>query len=81
MTSCPPYQDAATLAGNLCVTPDTIDNWVRDGILPPPKVNRSGKKRLWKWCEVERWLDGEAGETAPIQKLEELRDAARRATQ
>lgn len=51
----PPYQDIATLGAHLCLSTDTIDKMVREGRLPPPK-NRHGK-RLWKWSEVEKYLD------------------------
>ena len=75
MNRCPPYQDAATLAGNLCVHPDTVDNWVEKGILPPAKVVRGGK-RLWKWSEVEAWLDQPK---ELVRQIEDIRENTRRA--
>lgn len=53
----PPYQDIDVLAEHISLAPRTIEEWVRIGKLPPPKV-RSGK-RLWKWKEVEQCLDGD----------------------
>lgn len=52
---CPPYQGAATLAANLDICERTVDAWVKQGILPPPRVR--GGKRLWKWSEVENYLE------------------------
>jgi predicted site-specific integrase-resolvase len=54
----PPYQDAETLADHLCISVRTIDEWTKIGRLPPPRV-RVGK-RLWKWKDVERYLDGDS---------------------
>ena len=52
----PPYQDIATLTANLSISPRTVDVWIKQGRLPPP-VTR-GTKRLWKWSQVEQYLDG-----------------------
>jgi predicted site-specific integrase-resolvase len=53
----PPYQDIETLCAHLSVSPSTVEAWMKIGKLPPPKVRTDGK-RLWKWIEVERALDG-----------------------
>lgn len=55
----PPFQDAATLCAHLCISESTLDNWVRQGVLPEPK--KVGGKRMWKWSEVEARLLGETG--------------------
>ena len=70
----PPYQDIATLAANLCISERTVDMWIRAGRLPPP-VTR-GTKRLWKWSQVEQYLDGQA--LAPEDELEDIRNETRR---
>lgn len=54
----PPWQDAPTLCAHLCISEGTIDNWVRDGVLPPAKMR--GGKRMWEWVEVERRMRGDA---------------------
>lgn len=54
----PPYQDLATLAAHLCMSERGVEEWVKVGRLPPPKTNKG--KRLWKWKEVEKYLDGDA---------------------
>ena len=75
----PPYQDIDTLSEHIDLAPRTIEMWVLDGRLPPPKVNKG--KRLWKWKEVERYLDGEAGKVSSSAdaEAERVRDATRRA--
>ncbi len=69
----PPYQDIATLTENLCISERTVDVWVKQGLLPPP-VTR-GTKRLWKWSQVEQYLDAPAG---PESELEDIRNETRR---
>lgn len=55
----PPWQDAPTLCAHLCISESTIDNWVRDGNLPPAR--KIGGKRMWRWSEVEQFLNAKAG--------------------
>lgn len=74
MTSCPPYQDVTTLAGNLSICTATVDNWVQRGILPPAVLR--GGKRLWKWSQVEEWID--RGPTL-VRQVEDIRENTRRA--
>jgi len=54
----PPFQDLATLAQHICAGESTIENWVRMGIFPKPKLQ--GGKRMWKWKDVERHFDGDS---------------------
>jgi hypothetical protein len=63
----PPYQDSATLCAHLCISDGTLDAWVRQGLLPPPR--RIGGKRLWKWSEVVRQLDGDGTGTESPQAM------------
>lgn len=55
----PPWQDAPTLCAHLCISESTLDNWIRDGILPP--AQKIGGKRMWKWSDVDALLSGRAG--------------------
>ena len=55
----PPWQDAPTLCAHLCISERTLDNWIRDGILPAAR--QRGGKRMWKWSEVDHLMDGDAG--------------------
>jgi len=73
----PPWQDKATLAKNICAGETTVDNWVAQGILPPPR--KRGGKLMWKWSEVdERLTLGDAG-ASPETAAERIRNATRRA--
>jgi hypothetical protein len=74
----PPYQDIATLSEHTTLAPRTIEMWVKEGKLPPPCVK--GGKRLWKWKDVERYLDGnDAAVPALEDELEKIRNATRQA--
>lgn len=71
----PPWMDSVTLCAHICVSPATVDNWVRDGILPPPR--KRGRKLMWKWAEVDRYLsEGAVG--SPDAEAEKVRDGTKR---
>jgi predicted site-specific integrase-resolvase len=76
----PPYQDRKTLAEHLCLCEDTVEEWVKLGLLPAPRKKRG--KRLWKWAEVERYLEPEdnTGAVSSDQQLADITNAARAAT-
>ena len=71
----PPYQDIGTLTGNLCISESTVNMWVKQGLLPPPVTK--GTKRLWKWSQVEQYLDGPSA-AGPEAELEAIRNETRR---
>ena len=71
----PPWQDAPTLCANICIGPRTLDTWVAQGLLPPPR--RIGGKRLWKWQDVERYLESDAA--APDAVADRIKHATRQA--
>ncbi len=75
MSRIPPYQDIATLTANLCISERTVDMWTKQGLLPPPK--NTGGKRLWKWVEVEAYIDGTAGNGIAAE-LEAIRHEAKK---
>jgi predicted DNA-binding transcriptional regulator AlpA len=77
----PPWQDIAHLTHNLCISERTVDAWVKQGFLPPPRL--IGGKRLWKWKDVERYLEGEheSVSASPDALAGEIRDATRKALQ
>ena len=50
----PPWMDTVTLAEHICVSTNTIDNWVVQGVLPPPR--KRGGKLMWRWAEVDERL-------------------------
>jgi predicted DNA-binding transcriptional regulator AlpA len=77
----PPWQDKATLCEHLCASENTIDAWVRQGLLPPPR--KIGGKLMWKWAEVDRHLEKRADgvQSSPDAQAEAIRNATRRAAQ
>ena len=72
----PPWQDTPTLARHLSVSQTTVENWVAQRILPPPR--KRGGKNMWKWSEVdERLTVGDVGE--PDAQAERIKNATRAA--
>jgi hypothetical protein len=66
------------LSAHTTLAPRTIEIWTREGKLPPPKVR--GGKRLWKWREVEQYLDGTAeGVSSSEDEIERIRNATQQA--
>jgi predicted site-specific integrase-resolvase len=74
----PPWQDMATLCAHICASPNTVDKWVIEGILPPAR--RRGGKLMWKWTEVDEYLSSGTGQT-PDAQAERIRNASRRAAE
>ena len=72
----PPYQDIGTLAAHLCVSENTVDNWVKLGQLPPPR--RIGGKRLWSWAKVCKIMEAEDMATDDLARR--ITNATREAT-
>jgi len=74
----PSYVDAPRLCEELSIGERTVDAWVRQGIIPAP-IQR-GHKRLWKWTEVERYLEdgGPNMPTSADAKADEVRNATKR---
>lgn len=64
----PAYVDVARLCRELCICERTAEAWVRQSILPAPKLR--GGKRLWKWMEVERYLDDGGPSVSPSADAE-----------
>lgn len=73
----PPFMDLATLAKHICASERAIENWVKTGEFPPPKMQ--GGKRLWRWKVVEQHLAADA-EAAPTT-ADSIREATRHALQ
>ena len=71
----PPFQDIALLAQHLSVSKSTVENWVRQGYLPPPR--KVGGKRLWCWEEVVEYLKHPPD--IPVDELERIRNATKKA--
>jgi predicted DNA-binding transcriptional regulator AlpA len=67
--------DLETLAKHLCHSPNTIEKWAEDGIIPPAR--KPGRKLLWKWSEVDDWLT--AGKDSLDPQAEKIRNATKAA--
>lgn len=74
----PPWQDLATLCAHICVSANTVETWVAQGILPPAR--KRGGKLMWKWSEVDDMLTNGAVQS-PDSRADEIRDATRRASE
>lgn len=75
----PPWQDIATLTQHVTVSERTVDAWVAEGILPPPR--KRGGKLMWKWSEVDAYLSNGKPGASPDAKADEIRDGTRRAAE
>jgi predicted site-specific integrase-resolvase len=73
----PPWQDAETLCAHVCIGERTLDAWVRQGILPPAKMR--GGKRMWKWSEVERYMEGNTAIVPEQDLAQKVHHATRQA--
>lgn len=51
----PSFPSKATLAAELDISVSTVDEWVKQGILPPP-IKRGGSVR-WCWAQVVASLE------------------------
>lgn len=50
----PAWVDRARLMKETCLSERCVDNWVRDGLLPPSRLR--GGKLMWEWKEVDDYL-------------------------
>jgi predicted DNA-binding transcriptional regulator AlpA len=75
----PPWQDLRTLAEHICAAESTIENWVRQGIFPPPR--KVGGKNMWRWKEVDKYLADRNGpaSSSSDDELGRIRDATKQA--
>src|SRR5512139_1423787 len=73
----PPWMDAPTLCEHICISDATLDNWVRQGILPP--CRQVGGKRMWKWSEVQEKLEGQSSTLSAADLAERVYHATKQA--
>ena len=72
----PPWQDTVTLAEHLCISPDTVPNWVEAGIIPAGR--KRGGKWMWRWSEVDKQLaDGKDAASPEDDDVKRVRDGTR----
>jgi hypothetical protein len=55
----PAYVDRETGAGELRISPDTWDQWVKEGRLPSPCDAFPLGTPRWRWEDVDRKLSGQ----------------------
>lgn len=58
----PAYVGRETGAAELQISPDTWDQWVKDGRLPPPCDSFPSGTPRWRWEDVDRKLSGRVAE-------------------
>ena len=68
----PPWVDMDPLCWAICASPNSVENYVAQGKLPPPR--KLGAKRMWRWKEVDEWMTN----GPPNDRIESISDAVRR---
>jgi predicted DNA-binding transcriptional regulator AlpA len=71
----PAWVDKATLCRETCLSERCVDNWVRDGRLPPAR--HRGGKLMWRWAEVDRYLDVGGPSVQNLSVEDQVRQRAR----
>jgi predicted DNA-binding transcriptional regulator AlpA len=71
----PPWMDMVTLCKHTCLSSATVDNWVAQGILPAPR--KRGGKLMWKWAEVDQFLDNGGAGGSPDALAERIKNGTR----
>lgn len=56
----PAYVDRVLGAAELRISPETWDQWVKDGRLPAPCPGFPPQTPRWRWADVDRKLSGAA---------------------
>jgi hypothetical protein len=51
----PTWVDMARLCFETCLSERTVDDWVRQGLLPAGRLR--GGKLMWRWSEVDEWIE------------------------
>jgi hypothetical protein len=65
----PAYVDRETGAGELLISPDTWDQWVKEGRLPPPCDTFPAGSPRWRWEDVDHKLSGQKASGADAAVL------------
>jgi len=52
----PAYVSREVGSAELHISPETWDNWVARGILPPPAAGLPESTPRWRWADVDAWL-------------------------
>lgn len=70
----PSYMDIRRVSFETSYSESTIENLLKKGKFPRPKIKCG--KRVWKWIEVEAFMDREDDE--PLSDAERITQAGRR---
>ncbi|WP_315797653.1 hypothetical protein [Bradyrhizobium sp. SZCCHNRI3043] len=65
----PAYVDRETGAAELLISPDTWDQWVKEGRLPRPCDTFPSGTPRWRWEDVDRKLADKKG-SAPVDPMQ-----------
>lgn len=71
----PRWVDKEILAMVTSNSPDTIDNWQAQGVIPPPR--KRGGKLMWEWPEVDAALKRGNAEASPDSQAERIANGTR----
>ena len=71
----PAWMDINALCAHVANSHRTVDNWVQEGLLPPPKMR--GHKRLWKTAEVDKYLEQGPEPGPELDELQRITEATR----
>lgn len=77
----PEWVDMARLCFETCLSDTTVDAWVKLRRLPAPK--KRGGKLMWRWREVDDWLENGSPDAQPTQdndRIVAMEEAMRRAS-
>lgn len=61
----PEWVDRQRLMFEASLSDETVDSWVRQGLLPEPK--KRGGKLMWRWATVDAYLENGNPDEQPSQ--------------
>ena len=73
----PAWVDKAALCAHTCLGETTVDAWVRQGLLPPPR--KVGGKLMWEWAEVHDWIKFGNPATRELSEVAQIQQGTLRA--
>lgn len=71
--------DMSRLTRAISTSETTIEEWIKKGTFPAPKMK--GGKRYWKWSAIEEWFDKDDTTGLAASPEEALRERTRRISQ
>jgi hypothetical protein len=76
----PAYVDRETGAAELGISPQTWDQWVKDGRLPSPSPGFPRSAPRWRWADVDRKMSGKPDNDADafVASASKLRNGSKK---